>query len=137
MEDPDLNGRCILLVEDDHIVAKSLARLLDLWGARIVGPAPTVDRALALLRSTKKIDIGLLDVTLRDSTILPVADALMARGVPFAFTTGSSTSLIPERYRDVPVLQKPYDADEIAKVLLPLTVRAAAGGWAPRQAADG
>jgi hypothetical protein len=37
MEDPDLKGRCILLVEDDHMVAKSLARLLELWGAKIVG----------------------------------------------------------------------------------------------------
>jgi CheY-like chemotaxis protein len=118
MEDPDLTGRCILLVEDDHIVAKSLARLLDLWGAKIDGPAATVDRALALLRSTERIDYGLLDVILRESTVFQVADVLMARGVPFAFTTGSSTSIVPERYRDVPVLQKPYDPVEISKALL-------------------
>jgi len=126
MEDPDLKGRCILLVEDDHMVAKSLARLLELWGAKIVGPTSTVDRAFALLRSTRKIDFGLLDITLREGTVFPVADALMARGVPFAFTTGSSTSIIPERYRDVPVLQKPYDDDEILKTLLPPTACAAA-----------
>jgi hypothetical protein len=30
MEDPDLTGCHILLVEDEHMVAKSLARLLDL-----------------------------------------------------------------------------------------------------------
>ena len=117
MEDPDLTGRHILLVEDEHMVAKSLARLLDLWGAKIVGPAATVETAFALLQSTEKIDFGLLDVTLRDGTVFQVANALGARGVPFAFTTGSSTSIIPEGYRYLAVLQKPYDPVEIARAL--------------------
>jgi len=69
-EDPDLTGRHILLVEDEHMVAKSLTRLLDLWGAKIVGPAATVETAFALLRSTEQIDYGLLDVTLREGTAL-------------------------------------------------------------------
>jgi CheY-like chemotaxis protein len=120
MEDPDLTGRHILLVEDEHMVAKSLARLLDLWGAKIVGPAATVETAFALLRSTEQIDYGLLDVTLRAGTVFQVADALMARGVPFAFTTGSSTSIIPVGYRHAAVLQKPYDPGEIAKALQPI-----------------
>lgn len=77
-EDPDLTGCHILLVEDEHMVAKSLARLLDLWGAKIVGPAPTVETAFALLRSTEKIDYALLDVTLREGTVFQLADALMA-----------------------------------------------------------
>ena len=120
MEDPDLAGCHILLVEDEHMVAKSLARLLDLWGAKIVGPAATVASALALLRSTEKIDYGLLDVTLREGTVFQVADALIARGVPFAFTTGSSMSIIPESYRHAAVLQKPYDPIDIVKALQPI-----------------
>jgi CheY-like chemotaxis protein len=120
MEDPDLTGRHILLVEDEHMVAKSLARLLDRWGTKIVGPAPTVEEALALLGSTEKIDYGLLDIALRGGTVFQVADALMARNVRFAFTTGSSTSIIPEGYRDAAVLQKPYDPIDVAKVLQPI-----------------
>jgi hypothetical protein len=75
---------------------------------------------LALLGSTEKIDYGLLDITLRGGTVFQVADALMARNVPFAFTTGSSTSIIPEGYRDAAVLQKPYDPVDVAKVLQPI-----------------
>ena len=44
----------------------------------------------------------------------------MARGVPFAFTTGSSTSIIPRGYHDAAVLQKPYDPGEVAKALQPI-----------------
>ena len=120
MEDPDLTGCHILLVEDEHMMAKSLARLLGLWGAKIVGPAPTVERALALLRSTEKIDYALLDVTLRGGTVFQIADALMARNVRFAFTTGSSTLIIPEGYRHAAVLQKPYDPVDLAKALQPI-----------------
>jgi hypothetical protein len=48
-----------------------------------------------------------------------VADRLMARGLPFIFTTGYSTPIIPEVYRHVPVLQKPFDLEEVLSALFP------------------
>jgi hypothetical protein len=74
-----------------------------------VGPVATVETALALLRSTYPIDFALVDINLRGVMAVDVADALMTRGTPFAFTTGYTTSIIPERYANVALLLKPYD----------------------------
>lgn len=121
MNDPDLTERCILLVEDDHVIARSLARLLTLWGAIIAGPAATAEQALALLENTDRLDFAVVDINLRGAMAFAVADALIARGVPFAFTTGYDASAIPERYRHAAVLQKPYDPVDIWKALFRLT----------------
>jgi DNA-binding LytR/AlgR family response regulator len=116
MRDPNLTACRVLIVEDDYIVARSLLRLLKLWGAAIVGPAPTVKSALSLLQATPNIDFGFLDINLRGEKAFPVADALIGRGVPFAFTTGYSDSVVPEKYRSVAVFRKPYDPNEIASL---------------------
>jgi CheY-like chemotaxis protein len=116
---PDLTGLRIAIVEDEHVVATSLARMLEILGAVIVGPVPTVARALALLRATARIDGAVVDLNLRGVMAFPVADALIARGVPFVFATGYGKSVIPEFYGTVPVLQKPYDPVELATALFP------------------
>jgi CheY-like chemotaxis protein len=116
-----LTGCRILVVEDEHMAAKSLIRLLEQRGATIVGPAPTVDQALVLLRATGRLDAAVIDINLRGEIAFGVADEAVARGVRLIFITGYGKSLIPERFRDVPVLHKPYDSDELLRVLRPLT----------------
>jgi CheY-like chemotaxis protein len=120
MQDPDLSGCRVLLVEDEYIVAKSLTRLLSLFGAEVVGPAATPETALALLKASDELHFAVLDVNLRGTMTFEIADALTERGVPFAFTTGYGLPVIPERYRNAAVLQKPYDVDDICKALVPL-----------------
>ena len=117
MTEPDLTGRCILIGEDEHIVARSLGRVLERWGAVIVGPAPTVESALALLRSTARLDGAVVDVNLRGVMAYPVADALIARAVPLVFTSGYAETAIPEGYRSLRMLQKPFDPADIAGAL--------------------
>jgi CheY-like chemotaxis protein len=120
MSDLELTGRVILLVEDEYLVARSLCRLLKTLGATILGPAATIEQAFGLLATTDRIDFSLIDVNLRGVTGFPIADALLARGVPFAFATGYGDSIVPERYREVAVLQKPFGAEMLAKALLAL-----------------
>ena len=117
MSAPDLTGRRILLVEDEYLIARLLGQLLESWSATIVGPAATTERALALLAQMDRIDFAVVDVNLRGVPAFPVADALLARGVPFVLTTGYETSMIPERYRHVAVFQKPFNAAALAKAL--------------------
>ena len=112
-----LSGRVILVVEDEYLVARSLCRLFKTLGATIVGPASTVEQALGLVAMTQKIDFSLIDINLRGAAAFPIADALLARGVPFAFTTGYEDTILPERYRDVTVLQKPFSATALSKAL--------------------
>lgn len=121
MDDPDLAGYHIFLAEDEYLVAKTLARMLQIWGARIVGPAPSLDKALALVASADDIDAAIVDVNLRGELAFPLADALLTRGALLIFTTGYDPLLLPERYRCISTLEKPYDPHELACVLRPLT----------------
>ena len=47
--------------------------------------------------------------------MLPVADALMAKGAPFLFVTGMGESGLPESYRKLPLLRKPFTKADLAR----------------------
>jgi len=116
---PDRAIPRVLLVEDEHIVAAALSRGLRVCGAEVIGPAATVANALALIEATPAIDGALVDINLRGIQAYDVVDALIARRVPTVLTTGYETSDVPSRYRDVPVLQKPFDPAEALAALFP------------------
>jgi len=42
---------------------------------------------------------------------------LARRGIPFVFATGYGERGIPERHRSSPVLQKPFQPDELKRIL--------------------
>ena len=87
-----LRGRRIMIVEDEMLVAMELEALLAEQGCAVIGPAPTADRALALLAEGLP-DAAILDVNLNGQTATPVAAALRAQNVPFLLATGYSQSL--------------------------------------------
>jgi CheY-like chemotaxis protein len=117
-----MSGPRIVLIEDEHIVVESLARALRLLGAEVVATAASIEQALALLEATPTIDGAVLDINLRGVRAYAVADALIARGVPLVFTTGYSAPVIPEAYRRVPLLLKPFSPDDILAALFPHSV---------------
>jgi CheY-like chemotaxis protein len=123
--DPDLTSHRVLIIEDEHLVARSMCRILRVWGAEIVGPASSVEQALELLRSTPGITAAMLDIDLRGVPAYAVADELIARGIGFVFATGFSDRIIPDSYRQAPVLQKPYGPDDLARALFPQALSAA------------
>lgn len=108
-----LAKRCVLVVEDEYFLADDMTRALAQLGADVAGPVPTPRQALVLIE-TVKIDAAVLDINLRGETVFAVADALLARGVPFVFATGYDSGSIPEAYREVPVWEKPFDPDQLA-----------------------
>ena len=84
----DLRGLNVLVLEDEAVIAMLLEDMLVDLGCKVVGPAAKVAEALQLVRS-EQIGAALLDLNLgRGETGYPVADALAARAVPFAFVTG-------------------------------------------------
>jgi CheY-like chemotaxis protein len=116
-----LCGSRVLLVEDEMIVAWLLQDMLAELGCVVVGPAATVGQALAMI-DAQAVDVALLDVNLNGEMSYPVADALVARGVPFVFSTGYDKDRLLESYRTVPVLQKPYHHSELSDALARLVI---------------
>lgn len=108
--------RRILLVEDDFMIASQFARELANLGAEVVGPAGSLSRAIELAE-TADFDCALVDINLRGFDAYPVADVLLRRGSPVAFVSGYDRSHIPERYKNVPLIQKPVDPSEVARAL--------------------
>lgn len=99
-----LAGRHVLVVEDEYFVAVELAEALRAVGAVVVGPAATTDAALALA-AAGHLDAALLDVNLNGTMVWPVADLLMARGVPVVLSSGYEA--VPPAYAHLPHYQKP------------------------------
>jgi CheY-like chemotaxis protein len=112
-----LNGRRILVVEDEYMIAADLSLSLEELGAVVVGPAGSVADALALAAGEPELDAAVLDVNLGSEKAFPVADALLARGVPFVFATGYDDWIIPAGYQDAPRFQKPVDTRALARIL--------------------
>jgi len=102
-----LQGRRVLVVEDEVMVSWLLEDMLAELGCEVVGPAARVGQALAIV-DAETIDLAVLDVNLNGQKSFPVADALVARGVPFVFSTGYSNDGFPDAYKVYPMMQKPY-----------------------------
>jgi CheY-like chemotaxis protein len=120
------SSRRVLLVEDEMLVVWLLEDMLADLGCAVVGPASSVNQALAMI-DAEAIDAAVLDVNLNGKMSYPIADALTARGVPFAFSTGYDKDTLLDDYRSFPVLQKPFHRAELsaalAKLLTPKTSR--------------
>ena len=110
-----VTGKKILVVEDEALVAAMLVDILKSLGAEIVGPAATLERALAIAEDAT-IDAAILDVNLRDVRVDPLADRLRKRGVPLVFTTGYGQSAV-QTAQGAPVLDKPYSSERVASAL--------------------
>ncbi|MCR0983841.1 response regulator [Roseomonas populi] len=117
MAGADLTGRRVIVVEDDYLIADEMRELLEDSGAEVVGPAPTVQDALNLLGRPGAIDGAVLDVNLRGEPSYGVADALLARGVPFVFVTGYGSGVIPQRYAGGGRCEKPVGIEAITRAL--------------------
>jgi CheY-like chemotaxis protein len=102
-------GRRILIVEDDYIIAQVLVDLFETAGAQVIGPAGRIDEAIALIEGDRQqIDAAVLDINLHGKKSYPVADALAARSVKFVFATGYDSGVIEDKYRGYPRCEKPF-----------------------------
>ena len=109
----------ILVVEDEAMLAMVLETMLTDFGCAVV-LAAKIDQALAMIETAGALDAAVLDVNLKGQKSYPVADALVARGVPFAFTTGYEKDSLQNGYRSFPVLQKPFRQQELGHMLTKL-----------------
>jgi len=121
MADPDaaavLAGRRVLVVEDEALVAMMIEDVLNDLGCEVVGPVSTTREALALLDATP-VDAATLDINLTHEEVLPVAEALEARGIRFVLVTGYDQENVLRRYSRWRMVQKPFTGDRLVRGLV-------------------
>jgi CheY-like chemotaxis protein len=110
-----LLGLKILVVEDELLVAMQLGGMIRDLGGEVVGPAGSVAAAEELLTKSQ-IDGAVVDLRLGHETGTPLAERLIARGLPLILTTGYSEDLLPEALKQTPRLSKPYTKADFAEL---------------------
>ena len=117
----ELSGLKVLVVEDEPLIAMGLKDLLTDSGCTVAGPASSVEKGMRLIEQ-EAVDGAILDINLRGEMVFPLADALAEQSIPFVYVTGYG-KLLRACNHSRPVLQKPYNKQQLLKIL---------GQWRPR-----
>ncbi len=108
----------ILLVDDEPLLSMLIGDLLSEFGCDVVGPADTVEAAVALIEAEgEALDGALLDVALRKGDSYPIAETLGLRGVPYAFVTGHGVGGLAPAFRSALTLSKPFTPDDLQEIV--------------------
>ena len=110
-----LDGRRILVVEDEMLVLMNIESALADLGCT-ASSTGTVAGALKLIQNAN-FDAAMLDVNLHGENSYVVADALVALGIPFLFSTGYDHHEARSDLASRPVLRKPYAQETLVSAL--------------------
>lgn len=110
-------GNRILLVEDEILVAMMMRDILSDLGYAVVGPFSRLSEAM-IAAVHDEIDAGVVDINLGGEFVYPVADVLVARGIPFVFITGYGVESIDKRFGSVPIIKKPVQRQALQKLFI-------------------
>ena len=112
----DLSGKNLLLVEDSMMIALDAQSMLQNCGAEVELASTTRDAKRAL--GLNKFDAAILDVNLFTETSFDIAEDLQERKIPFVFATGYGEMVnVPERFKNVSIVPKPYAEDTLRAAL--------------------
>jgi CheY-like chemotaxis protein len=106
----------VLVVEDEAILAIDIADQLTEAGFEVVGPVPSVSKALKLIAGAG-CDVAVLDVNLRNETAEPVARELRLRCTPFLFLSAVSRDHLPPEFDNEVLLPKPAQSAALVAAL--------------------
>ncbi|HEY9194147.1 MAG TPA: hybrid sensor histidine kinase/response regulator [Methyloversatilis sp.] len=100
----DLDGRCILVIDDEASIVNGMAALLGSWGAQTL-TADRAEEALAQVADRAPPDLIIADYQLRDGEIGPEVVAAVRKffgiDIPAILVTGSATPERLEEARDL------------------------------------
>lgn len=110
----NFQGRRVLVVEDNFLVAAEIMDTLESANAVVLGPCSTLEDAG---RQVAHSELAILDVDIRGRSSFALADRLISLEVPFVFFTGYQRALLPERFLAVDVITKPMSAEAAVQQL--------------------
>lgn len=98
---------CILLVEDEPLVALDIELTLTDLGFEVDGPHASVASALSAIQDRTHA-CAVLDVRVADGDVFPLADALRDRGVGIVFHSGhADEKSLKAQYPSAAICPKP------------------------------
>ncbi len=103
-------GRRILVVEDEAITALDIENCLRRAGFEVVGPVSSASQALDMIDGPG-CDAAVLDVTLTDGSVEPVASRLDLERIPYVVVSGYSREQLPQMLQNASVIAKPFDVE--------------------------
>jgi DNA-binding response OmpR family regulator len=116
-----LTGRRMLVVEDEILILLTIEDMLGDLGCKSVTAASTLDKAIGLIGG-QAFDAAMLDMNLKGKSSRPVAETLVAHGVPFIVCTGNSGD-VWDGFRNHAILRKPFDETALVALLTRLLPR--------------
>jgi CheY-like chemotaxis protein len=108
--------KLVLLVEDEAIIRMMIAEMVEELGHRVVAEAGDI-REAERLATAAQFDLAILDINVNGDSILPVAEIVARRNVPFVFASGYGATGLPEPFRNRPVLKKPFLIEQLASAI--------------------
>ena len=116
-----LDGARVLIAEDEALIAMDLEFTIEDHGGELLGPAFNNCEDALQAAKTAQIDVALLDVALLDGDVLPVADELYSRSIPFAFHSGHAMQQrMIDRFPNAGWVVKPSRPGAIVETLVKL-----------------
>jgi DNA-binding NtrC family response regulator len=111
-----LQGRRILIVEDEFFLADELSNALRGAGAEPVGPVGSTTLAEGEL-AARRIDAAIIDLNLHGTLVFDFAERLSGSGVPCLIVSGYSREALPDAVAGLPRLEKPVDSRKVIEAL--------------------
>ena len=112
-----LDGRSVLLVEDEYLIAMDAEQILRDLGAASVDIVSTFDKAAAQAENGR-FDLVVLDLNLNGKLSFPIAQAFERRGIPVVFASGYELRTRPiAGFKGGPVVTKPYTAERFREAV--------------------
>ena len=108
----------VLVVENEPVIATSLAVELEAQGLQVAGPFAGCGGAMAWLARSQP-DCAIIDVGHEDGCGFDVARELRDRGIPFVFLSGAE-AFRPEalgEWGETPWIGKPVASAHLARIL--------------------
>lgn len=115
-----LNQISVLIVENEPFIALDLATAVEEAGGKVIGPAGSVREALMLIEQ-HLVQAAILDVSLSDRDVAPIAELLIDGGIPVIFYSGLALPVaLRERYPSASIYKKPTPPVQLLHKLVAL-----------------
>ena len=106
----------MLLIEDNALIRMVIAGIVEDLGHRVVAQAGTIDHARTLAETTA-FDLALLDIKLGQESVVPIAEIIERRGLPFLFVSAYDTRDLPPPFDKRPLLTKPFTISKLGSFI--------------------